>query len=228
MKLNNPSFLNQVVANDRQLKRRPISGSWCFGQEGRRRLLLRTLGQVFLIVVFLVGIGCDFGFTDSSEPTSQMVGQRWARPQIGDLAISFSLGDSQGNIISLSDYKGKVVLLNFWATWCGPCRVEMPNMEATYRNLKHKGFEIVAISNDPEGVTVTKPFVEAYGLSFAILHDLDYRVSASYGVRTLPMSYLVDRKGIIRHQIFGARDWKSPEAEKLIHLLLNEGAVRYD
>ena len=121
----------------------------------------------------------------------------------------------------MSDMKGKGVLLNFWATWCGPCRVEMPGMENLYQRLQSEGFEILAVSTDPQGVAVTKPFQEAHRLSFPILHDSDYQVGSLYGVRTLPMSYLVDRHGIIQHQVFGAREWNSEKARSLIGKLLN-------
>ena len=77
----------------------------------------------------------------------------------------------------------------------------------------HKAYlEAVAISSDPQGSIVTRPFVASQGLTFPILHDSDYRVSGSYGVRTLPMSFLIDRNGTLIHRVFGARDWNSPEA----------------
>ena len=131
-----------------------------------------------------------------------------------------NLVDLDGKEIKLSDLKGKVVFLNFWATWCGPCRVEMPGMEVVYQELKSKGFEVLAISSDPQGMVVTWPFIETNGLTFPILHDSDYRVMATYGVRTLPMSFLVDRQGTIRHRVFGAREWNSPKARELIQGLL--------
>jgi peroxiredoxin len=141
---------------------------------------------------------------------------------MGSPAPAFQLIDLQGNRQALPDYHGKVVLLNFWATWCGPCRVEMPSMEILYQDLKKEGFAILAISSDPQGSIVTRPFVASKGLTFPILHDSDYRVSGSYGVRTLPMSFLIDRNGTLTHRVFGARDWNSPEARELIHGLLQE------
>ena len=129
--------------------------------------------------------------------------------------------DLDGDQMSLSEFQGKVVLLNFWATWCGPCRVEMPAMEVLYQDLQGEGLEILAVSVDPQGMVVTRPFKEAMALTFPILHDPDYRVGAAYGARTLPMTYLIDRKGIIRHRIFGARDWSGPDAQELIRSLLD-------
>ena len=95
-------------------------------------------------------------------------------------------------------------------------------MEQLYREFHAQGFEILAVSTDAQGPAVTKPFQEAMGLSFPILHDSDYRVGVLYGARTLPMTFLVDRSGTIRHRIFGARDWHSAEARRLIHTLLRE------
>jgi peroxiredoxin len=130
--------------------------------------------------------------------------------------------DLHGKAVSLSDYRGKVVLLNFWATWCGPCKIEMPGMEALYRSLHSKGLEILAVSVDQQGVAVTRPFQEALGLSFPILHDLDYQVGLTYGARTLPMTFAIDRQGVIRQLVYGARDWNSPEARRGIAEVLQE------
>jgi len=113
------------------------------------------------------------------------------------------------------------VLLNFWATWCGPCRVEMPTMEQLYRTFSRKDFEILAVSIDVQGVAITRPFQQEYHLTFPILHDADYRVGLTYGARTLPMTFLVDRQGVVRHRIFGARDWGTSEAHQLVQMLIN-------
>ena len=141
--------------------------------------------------------------------------------KVGDQAPNFQLYDLSGNTVTLSEYRGSVVFINFWATWCGPCRVEMPAMEALYKAFERKDFEILAISTDSQGVAVTRPFRNQLGLTFPILHDSDYRVGLAYGARSLPMSFLVDRKGVIIHRIFGARDWESPEAKEIIRTALS-------
>ena len=178
---------------------------------------------VLLLAVMAFGVGCDTGLTEGSpeQGAGQTVAFQKSRPTIGAPAEEFKLIDLEGKWLSLADYKGKVVLLNFWATWCGPCRVEMPSMEILYQDMKDKGFEILAISSDHQGSVITRPFVEAKALTFPILHDADYRVSGAYGIRTLPMSYLIDRQGTLRHRVFGARDWNSPEARELIQELLD-------
>jgi peroxiredoxin len=138
----------------------------------------------------------------------------------GEPAPNFQLRDMNGQIVSLSDLRGKVVLLNFWATWCGPCRIEMPAMERLYRTYERKDFEILAVSTDAQGAAVTRPFQQENKLTFPILHDADFRVGLSYGARTLPMTFMVDRHGIVRQHIFGARDWEAPEAHQLIEMLM--------
>ena len=179
------------------------------------------------LIILLAGLGIAGCDGDTTLPWAQSrevhpVGVRNARPTLDQEAPGFTLVDLQGTRRSLSEYRGKVILLNFWATWCGPCRVEMPSMETVYREFKEQGFEILAISSDPQGIVVTRPFSQANGLTFPILHDAEYDVSGAYGVRTLPMSFLIDRQGRLRHQVFGARDWNSDEAKEIIQSLLKD------
>jgi peroxiredoxin len=96
----------------------------------------------------------------------------------------------------------------------------MPAMEQLYRTYARKDFEILAVSTDAQGVSVTRPFQQENHLTFPILHDSDYRVGLTYGARSLPMTFMVDRQGIVRQQIFGARDWSAPEAHQLIQMLM--------
>lgn len=171
-------------------------------------LMMITLGSVPLVPPAL-----------ASEGGGMPVQQRgFVKP--GQVAPDFRLRDMNGQMVSLSDFRGKVVLLNFWATWCGPCRVEMPAMEELYRQYPRKDFEILAVSTDAQGVAVTRPFQQENKLTFPILHDADFRVGLSYGARTLPMTFMVDRNGIVRQQIFGARDWGAPEAHQLLQILM--------
>lgn len=187
-----------------------------------------------LLLIFLLAAGgCDDTPRPELSPDADveaavgaLSGQTQAPPmkrgvvKVGDPAPNFQLYDLNGDPVMLSEYRGSIVLLNFWATWCGPCLVEMPSMEVLYKTFDRKDFEILAISTDAQGVVVTRPFRNELGLTFPILHDSDYRVGLAYGARSLPMTFLVDRKGIIIHRIFGARNWESPEAKEIMRAAL--------
>ncbi|MBA2485590.1 MAG: TlpA family protein disulfide reductase [Nitrospira sp.] len=141
-------------------------------------------------------------------------------PQVDEEAPNFLLKDSEGFNVALDQFRGKVVLLNFWATWCGPCKIEMPAMERLYRSFSRKEFEILAVSTDAQGAVVTRPFQQEAGFTFPVLHDADFRIGLRYGARQLPMTFLIDRQGIIRNRIPGARDWNTPAGKRLIESLL--------
>jgi peroxiredoxin len=167
-------------------------------------------------------LACLLAGDTASAMSDRPPGELSARtiPKVGSAAPNFLLYDLDGNEVRLEAYRGRVVFINFWATWCGPCKVEMPGMELLYKQFRRQDFEMLAISTDAQGLAVTRPFKEKLKLTFPILHDSDYRVGVTYGARTLPMTFLVDRRGIITHRIFGARDWRSPEAKQLILTLL--------
>ncbi len=130
---------------------------------------------------------------------------------VGRPAPEFQIRNLKGGETALSSLRGRVVLINFWATWCGPCRAEMPSMEALYGSYKRDDFEILAVSIDTEGEERVRSFVEEFGFRFPILLDHRLAVNQLYQVRVVPTSFLIDRKGVIRDQVLGARDWNDPE-----------------
>jgi peroxiredoxin len=141
-------------------------------------------------------------------------------PRIGYLAPNFRLINLDGQDVSMASLNGKVVFLNFWATWCLACKAEMPSMERLYRDYKHNGLEMLAVSNDMEGASIVRPFVEKFKLTYPILLDPDFRVDDKYLIRSVPTTVLVDRNGVITHRIVGARNWNAPESRDLIEKLL--------
>lgn len=143
-------------------------------------------------------------------------------PEVDHVAPDFTLPDLEGNQISLSTYKGRVVLLNFWATWCPPCRLEMPTMEKAYRKYRDKGFEVVAVSVDAGPKSSVKSFLREFGLSFQVLLDPDMETLRAYRGFSLPMTVVIDRQGVIRSRELGYRDWSDGESTKLFQRLLSE------
>ncbi len=141
----------------------------------------------------------------------------------GKEAIEFTLPDLEGRPVSLSDFRGKVVFLNFWATWCKPCEDEMPSMQVLYESLKDQPFEIVAVSIDSEGPEVVRKFVEKYGLTFTILHDRKGRIKDAYKTTGVPETFIIDQNGIIAEKIWGPRNWTDPGNLNTIKELLESG-----
>lgn len=178
------------------------------------------LGLCTWCCIIVAGDARAAGAFPDRAPSSSALVAEGGIVKIGDEAPNFLLKDLEGFQVSLDQYRGKVVLLNFWATWCGPCRIEMPAMEQLYRSFGRRDFEILAVSTDAQGMAVTKPFQQEIGFTFPILHDADFRIGLRYGARTLPMTFLIDRQGVIRNRIFGARDWNTPEGRRLIQSLM--------
>ena len=141
--------------------------------------------------------------------------------KIEPLAPAFTLKNLDGKEINLNDYKGKAVLLNFWATWCEPCLEEMPAMQKVYNILKDKGFVVLAVSIDEAGREKNvRTFAKKLGLFFPILLDSEQKVRDKYFHNGLPTSYLINAKGKLKGFIPGARDWGSDDAVALINNLL--------
>jgi len=126
---------------------------------------------------------------------------------------------------SLADYRGQVVLLNVWATWCLPCRVEMPSIEKLHQAYGPKGLKIVAVSIDDPGTDAQiRDFAKTFGLTFQILHDAPNRITEDYQITGYPETFVIGRDGVIRKKVMQATDWNSAENRALIERLLAEKA----
>jgi peroxiredoxin len=123
-------------------------------------------------------------------------------PLVGSPAPEIGLKDLQGQEVRLSGLRGKIVLLNFWATWCKPCKEEMPAMQASYDKLRDQGFVVLAV-NELEDAQKVAEHIRSHGHTFLVVMDHDNRVANRYGVVGLPASFLIDRQGIVREHIFG-------------------------
>ena len=135
----------------------------------------------------------------------------------------FSLPSSGGGAVNLSDFKGKVVFLNFWATWCQYCRMERPSLQAMYDNYKDKGLVVLAVSIDRAGIETVKKYVAEHDLTFPNLHDQTSKVASEYGIRGVPLTFFIDRHGKVVGGVIGPRTWDSKEAYGLVEQLLAEG-----
>jgi len=172
------------------------------------RLLLFTL-----ISLFFASPSLAYG----GDPWQELGIQRIEPMRAPDI----SLKDIDGKDFTLSSLKGKVVFLNFWATWCFPCTVEMPAMEQLYRKYREKGLVIAAV-NHYEAPTKVKDFVEAAGYTFTVPVDPSGGASVTYRVRFLPVTYLIDKAGNLVGQVRGSRPWDSKLAFQLIEELIGE------
>ncbi|WP_010254686.1 TlpA disulfide reductase family protein [Treponema primitia] len=138
--------------------------------------------------------------------------------------FDFSAELLDGSFIKLSDFKGKVVFLNFWATWCGPCRMEMPSMEILYRRFKDQGLEILAV-DVRESKKDVAAFMDELDLSFPAALDPRGDIAAIYGIEAFPTTYIIGRDGRIITRLVGAINWDIPELIELFQILLKVPAA---
>lgn len=174
-----------------------------------RRVNLQSIMLIFLIIIG-IGILVLLQTKDSSFNLS-------GRPRLGkgESAPNFTLPDLDAKMVSMADYKGKVILLNIWATWCPPCVEEMPSMEKLHQELKDEDFEILAVSIDTSGAKTVLPFMKKHKLSFPALTDTKGAITSLYQTTGVPESFIIDKDGIIVEKVIGPRDWVAP------------GAIRY-
>ena len=170
---------------------------------------------VVLAVVLVLGTGAVIATRVlRAELTAVAVGSQ--APPFSGVTV-----DGAPRTKTLADYAGHVVLLNVWATWCAPCRVEMPSMEALYHDFASKGLRVVAVSVDQiAGPKEIREFANELGLTFEILHDTAQAIVRAYQVNGYPQSFVIGRDGTIRRKWIGAENWNSPSNRALMAALL--------
>jgi peroxiredoxin len=129
----------------------------------------------------------------------------------GNLAPDFELTTLDGKQVRLSDYRGKKVILNFWATWCPPCKAEVPDLEKFYSTYKDKGIVILGVNltQAEKNQSAIKAFVKSYGITYTIPLDVKSLISGIYQVSAIPTSYIIDSRGIISKKVVGPMDFKT-------------------
>ncbi len=137
-------------------------------------------------------------------------------------APGFCLENVKGERVELKNFKGKVVFINFWATWCGPCKEEMPSMEALYQKFKERGFVFLAISVDYEEKKKVKEYIDKHHYTFPVLIDSKCLTLDLYGVKGIPTTILIDKKGRMVGSAVGPRDWKHPEIISILNQLIDK------
>jgi len=150
----------------------------------------------------------------ASEPMKQTL------PRVEKIfpAPDFSLTGENGKTYRLADFRGQVVVINFWATWCPPCRFEMPSMERMWNKIKGKGVTVLAVDVG-ENADIIFEFLGQYPVTFPIPMDLDGKVVESYPVTGLPTTYIVSPQGMVTHRAVGSREWDDPKLyEQLLQM----------
>jgi peroxiredoxin len=140
-------------------------------------------------------------------------------------APAFELYDLNNKLHKLADYRGKVVIVNFWATWCPPCRQEFPSMDKAYQELQKDGIVMLAIDVGEDGDTIFE-FSADYPVTFPILMDMDASITRQYGVIGLPTTYLIDPQGQLIYQVIGTREWTEAGLLKAIRSITSQNTSR--
>jgi peroxiredoxin len=179
----------------------------------------RTQWQIVIGVVVALALGL-WGAT-------RFLGDELYHVEVGSSAPQFAAQtlDAAPKPVTLADYKGKVVLLNVWATWCPPCREEMPSMEALHRDFAPRGLEVVAVSIDDAGSEQkVRDFVKEFGLTFDVLHDPEGQIQRTYATTGVPENFVIGADGVVRKKAY-AQDWNSRENRALVARLLDEAGA---
>jgi cytochrome c biogenesis protein CcmG/thiol:disulfide interchange protein DsbE len=170
---------------------------------------------VFLIVLVIAVVLLVVGFLSKHRENAGKIITN------GDRAPEFRLPNLNGQIINLSDFRGRVVMIHFWATWCPPCVEEIPELADLNQQLAGSDFTMLAVSVDEGGAPAVNSFLQQKGLNLPVLLDPDRTTAGRYGTLKFPETYLLDREGIVRYKIIGPGDWRDPAVIKIIKDLMS-------
>lgn len=157
---------------------------------------------VWIVVLLVVGGLAGYIYTNLPETTTVVA---------GELAPDFQLEDTKGNLVSLAALRGKVVMVNFWATWCPPCKEEMPSMDRLNEAMAGEDFVMLAINTEKNGRSVVPAFLRKTPHDFTVLYDDQGTVQTRYGVYKFPESFIIRKDGIVDRKVIGQIDWATPK-----------------
>jgi cytochrome c biogenesis protein CcmG, thiol:disulfide interchange protein DsbE len=170
--------------------------------------------DIFVLVLGLF-FQCACSLTQEPEPPGPAVE--------GQTAPNFRVRDQSGQQFSLSDFRGKVVLVNFWATWCSPCREEMPSLQSLLNQMDATYLKLLALSVDDSWEPVNE-FMRESGTVLPVYGDFDKQVATRYGTLKFPETYVVDKKGRVALKVIGATDWAAPAMVAYLRRLASESS----
>jgi thiol-disulfide isomerase/thioredoxin len=185
---------------------------------------------LFLVALLFSGFAAFYLFNAESsakadnQELDQLLGDMGVIKMVQALPVEIRLKDLNGKPVSLSDFRGKIVFLNFWTTWCYACRIEMPDMEKLHQKFKNTDFAMVTI-NLQESVSQVKQFFKDFKLTFTALLDSDGGVGAHFMITAIPTTFILDKKGIIIGKVMGPREWDSKAAIALFENLIDNDVV---
>ena len=169
--------------------------------------------EAVVILIAAIGVFLLFLFAKEGSRGTRIIHE-------GDRAPEFRLQALDGSAVSLADFRGKVVMVHFWATWCPPCVEEMPMIEQLYRSLGSTDFKILAVSVDEGGAGAVAEFMQRNGLSLPALLDPGRSVAGLYGTFKFPETYILDRRGVVKYKAIGPRNWTAPANMNAIRELI--------
>jgi peroxiredoxin len=175
------------------------------------------LKRLFLFIIISFASALLFG--EDSSIQNKLASLGFQTPKTESMSRDFTVEDMNGKKVKLSDFKGNVVLLNQWATWCPPCKKEMPSIQRLFEKMKGKSFTVMAVSVGEKKETVAG-FLKSNKYSFPIFLDPTGNATADYGTGSIPTTYLIDKNGKILGRIVGGIEWDNPKIVSLINELL--------